>query len=147
MSVTSLHGADKIKILVVDDQPVNIQIIHQMLCAEYQIFMATSGAQAISLCQNNPPDLILLDVLMPELDGLATCRLLKQKPELAQIPVIFVTGMQSQEDENVCWEAGGADFVIKPVNPVTLRNRIRTQLKLKQQQDLLQQLQRNSEVS
>lgn len=147
MSVTSLHGADKIKILVVDDQPVNIQIIHQMLCAEYQIFMATSGAQAISLCQNNPPDLILLDVLMPELDGLATCRLLKQKPELAQIPVIFVTGMQSQEDENVCWEAGGADFVIKPVNPVTLRNRIKTQLKLKQQQDLLQQLQRNSEVS
>lgn len=147
MSVTSLHSADKIKILVVDDQPVNIQIIHQMLCAEYQIFMATSGAQAISLCQNNPPDLILLDVLMPELDGLATCRLLKQKPELAQIPVIFVTGMQSQEDENVCWEAGGADFVIKPVNPVTLRNRIKTQLKLKQQQDLLQQLQRNSEVS
>jgi PleD family two-component response regulator len=147
MSVTSLHSADKIKILVVDDQPVNIQIIHQMLCAEYQIFMATSGALAISLCQNNPPDLILLDVLMPELDGLATCRLLKQKPELAQIPVIFVTGMQSQEDENVCWEAGGADFVIKPVNPVTLRNRIKTQLKLKQQQDLLQQLQRNSEVS
>lgn len=140
MSVTPLHNADKIKILVVDDQPVNIQIIHQMLNAEYQIFMATSGAQAITLCQNNPPDLILLDVLMPELDGLATCRLLKQQPELAHIPVIFVTGMQSQEDETLCWDAGGADFVIKPVNPVTLKHRIKTQLQLKQQQDLLQRL-------
>ncbi len=140
MSVTPLHSADKIKILVVDDQPVNIQIIHQMLNAEYQIFMATSGAQAITLCQNNPPDLILLDVVMPELDGLATCCLLKQQPGLAHIPVIFVTGMQSQEDETLCWEAGGADFVIKPVNPVTLKHRIKTQLQLKQQQELLQRL-------
>jgi PleD family two-component response regulator len=140
MSVTPLHRADKIKILVVDDQPVNIQIIHQMLNAEYQIFMATSGDQAITLCQNNPPDLILLDVVMPELDGLATCRLLKQQPGLAHIPVIFVTGMQSQEDETLCWEAGGADFVIKPVNPVTLKHRIKTQLQLKQQQELLQRL-------
>lgn len=139
MSVTPLHNADKIKILVVDDQPVNIQIIHQMLNAEYQIFMATSGAQAITLCQNNPPDLILLDVVMPELDGLATCRLLKQQPELANIPVIFVSGMQSQEDETLCWEAGGADFVIKPVHAVTLKHRIKTQLKLTQMQDLLQQ--------
>lgn len=139
MSVTPLHNADKIKILVVDDQPVNIQIIHQMLNAEYQIFMATSGAQAITFCKNNPPDLILLDVLMPDLDGFATCRLLKQQPELADIPVIFVTGMQSQEDETLCWEAGGADFVIKPVNALTLKHRIKIQLQLKQQQDLLLQ--------
>lgn len=137
MSATPLHSADKIKILVVDDQPVNIQIIHQMLNADYQIFMATSGAQAISLCQKNPPDLILLDVLMPELDGLATCRLLKQQPELAEIPVIFVTGMQSQDDEALCWEAGGADFVIKPVNAITLKHRINTQLKLKELQKRL----------
>ncbi|MBP8227984.1 MAG: response regulator, partial [Pararheinheimera sp.] len=106
----------------------------------YQIFMATSGAQAISLCQSNPPDLILLDVVMPELDGVATCRLLKQQPELAHIPVIFVTGMQSQEEEVVCWEAGGADFVLKPVNAVTLKHRIKTQVKLLQQARLLQQL-------
>jgi PleD family two-component response regulator len=131
---------DKIKILVVDDQPVNIQIIHQMLNADYQIFMATSGAQAISLCQSNPPDLILLDVVMPELDGVATCRLLKQQPELAHIPVLFVTGMQSQEEEVVCWEAGGADFVLKPVNAVTLKHRVKTQVKLLQQARLLQQL-------
>lgn len=140
MSVISTPSVDKIKILVVDDQPVNIQIIHQMLNADYQIFMATSGAQAISLCQSNPPDLILLDVVMPELDGVATCRLLKQQPELAHIPVIFVTGMQSQEEEVVCWEAGGADFVLKPVNAVTLKHRIKTQVKLLQQARLLQQL-------
>lgn len=140
MSEISAPGADKMKILVVDDQPVNIQIIHQMLNADYQIFMATSGAQAISLCQSNPPDLILLDVVMPELDGVATCRLLKQQPELAHIPVIFVTGMQSQEEEVVCWEAGGADFVLKPVNAVTLKHRVKTQVKLLQQARLLQQL-------
>lgn len=140
MSEISAPGADKMKILVVDDQPVNIQIIHQMLNADYQIFMAISGAQAISLCQSNPPDLILLDVVMPELDGVATCRLLKQQPELAHIPVIFVTGMQSQEEEVVCWEAGGADFVLKPVNAVTLKHRIKTQVKLLQQARLLQQL-------
>lgn len=139
MSITPLDSPDKVKILVVDDQPVNIQIIHQMLNAEYQIFMATSGAQAITFCKNNPPDLILLDVLMPDLDGFATCRLLKQQPELADIPVIFVTGMQSQEDETLCWEAGGADFVIKPVNALTLKHRIKIQLQLKQQQDLLLQ--------
>lgn len=140
MSAISTPSVDKIKILVVDDQPVNIQIIHQMLNADYQMFMATSGAQAISLCQSNPPDLILLDVVMPELDGVATCRLLKQQPELAHIPVIFVTGMQSQEEEVVCWEAGGADFVLKPVNAVTLKHRIKTQVKLLQQARLLQQL-------
>jgi PleD family two-component response regulator len=140
MSAISTPSVDKIKILVVDDQPVNIQIIHQMLNADYQIFMATSGAQAISLCQSNPPDLILLDVVMPELDGVATCRLLKQQPELAHIPVIFVTGMQSQEEEVVCWEAGGADFVLKPVNAVTLKHRVKTQVKLLQQARLLQQL-------
>ena len=140
MSVTPLQSAQKIKILVVDDQPVNIQLIHQMLNADYQIFMATSGAQAISLCQNNPPDLILLDVLMPELDGLATCRVLKQQAELAPIPVIFVTGMQSPEEEVLCWEAGGADFVSKPVNAVTLKHRIKTQVKLLQQARLIQQL-------
>lgn len=139
MSASPLQHADKARILVVDDQPVNIQIIHQMLNADYQIFMATSGTQAISLCQSNPPDLILLDVVMPDPDGLATCRLLKQRPELADIPVIFVSGIQSPEEEVLCWEAGGADFVIKPVNAVTLKHRIKTQLKLKQQQDLLKQ--------
>jgi CheY-like chemotaxis protein len=122
----------KAKVLVVDDQPVNIQIIHQILNADYQIFMATSGAQAISLCQSNPPDLILLDVVMPELDGLATCRLLKQQPQLAQIPVIFVTGLHSQEEENQCWQAGAADFVLKPVNAMTLKHRIKNQLQLHQ---------------
>lgn len=140
MSVAPTSGKDKLKILVVDDQPVNIQIIHQMLNADYQIFMAISGAQAISLCQSNPPDLILLDVVMPELDGLATCRLLKQQPELAQIPVIFVTGMQSPEEEVLCWEAGAADFLLKPVNAVTLKHRVKTQVTLLQQARLLQQL-------
>lgn len=140
MSVTPTSGKDKLKILVVDDQPVNIQIIHQMLNADYQIFMAISGAQAISLCQSNPPDLILMDVVMPELDGLATCRLLKQQPELAQIPVIFVTGMQSPEEEVLCWEAGAADFLLKPVNAVTLKHRVKTQVTLLQQARLLQQL-------
>lgn len=138
---TSFFNTDvKAKILVVDDQPVNIQIIHQILSAEYQIFMATSGAQAIQLCLSNPPDLILLDVMMPELDGLETCRLLKKQDGLASVPVVFVTGLQSQDEENECWDAGCSDFLIKPVNPVTLKNRVRAQLRLKLQNDLLQRL-------
>lgn len=85
-------------ILVVDDQPINIQIVFQVLGNEYNILMATSGKQAIKVCHDSRPDLILLDVVMPEQDGLETCRQLKADKQLADIPVIFVTGLQHQTD-------------------------------------------------
>ncbi|WP_064663814.1 diguanylate cyclase [Pseudoalteromonas sp. MQS005] len=124
-------------ILVVDDQPINIQIVFQVLGNEYNILMATSGKQAIKVCHDSRPDLILLDVVMPEQDGLETCRQLKADKQLADIPVIFVTGLHHQKDEDACWDAGGVDFIHKPFNANTLRNRVKVHLTLKRQSDEL----------
>ena len=81
----------KPKLLVVDDQPINIQVMHQVFGNDYQVFMATSGAQALSLCQSNPPDLVLLDIVMPGMDGFEVCTQLKANEATRNIPVIFIT--------------------------------------------------------
>lgn len=125
------------RILIVDDQPINIRMIHQTLIHEHEVFMATSGEQALAFCQQSPPDLILLDIVMPGMDGLEICRRLKRNPETKGIPIIFVTGQQDPNAESACWEAGGVDFVTKPINSLTLRHRINAQLVLKAQNDIL----------
>lgn len=127
-------------ILVVDDKPINIQVMFQILGSDYNILMATSGEQAIKVCKDSLPDLILLDVMMPGQDGLETCRQLKADKALTDIPVIFVTGLQHQTDEDSCWEAGGVDFIQKPFNANTLRNRVKVHLTLKRQADLLRSM-------
>jgi diguanylate cyclase (GGDEF)-like protein len=139
-TLLQLHGGQKPRVLVVDDQPVNIQVIYQILATEYQVFMATSGSQALVFCQKTPPDLILLDIAMPQMDGLETCRQLKAQPQLADIPVIFVTSLEQQAEENQCWQVGGSDFILKPVNHVTLKNRVRAQITLTSQNQYLKQL-------
>ncbi|QEL56220.1 diguanylate cyclase [Chromobacterium paludis] len=125
------------RILVVDDQPANIMVAHQILQPEHDVFMATGGEQAIAFCQATPPDLLLLDVEMPGMNGMQLCRQLKQDPAMRDIPVIFVTGHHGQEEEIACWEAGAVDFVTKPVTPITLRNRVNAHLMLKYQADQL----------
>lgn len=127
------------RLLVVDDQPLNIHAMHRVFRGEHDIFMATSGVEALAFCRATPPDLILMDVRMPGMSGLEVCRALKADPATAPIPVIFVTGMGTQDDENVCWNAGCVDFIAKPVNITTLRHRVRAHLLLKQQSDLLRQ--------
>ncbi|MDE2586362.1 MAG: response regulator, partial [Betaproteobacteria bacterium] len=79
------------RLLVVDDQPINIQTLYQIFHIDHEVFMATSGEQALEFCRNTPPDLILLDVVMPGMDGLEVCRQLKADSATADIPVIFVT--------------------------------------------------------
>lgn len=128
------------RILVVDDQPDSIRILHQMLATDYDVFMTTSGEQALPFCQKTPPDLVLLDVSMPDIDGLQVCALLKQDADTREIPVIFVTAGISDEIEADCWGVGGVDFVTKPVNALTLRHRIRAQLSLKFQADQLRKM-------
>ena len=128
------------KLLVVDDEPINIQAVHQIFAAEHDVFMATRGEQALAFCSATPPDLILLDVVMPGMDGLEVCRRLREHPSTRNIPVIFITGYAGSEEENDCWDAGGVDFVSKPVNPTTLRNRVRAQLTLKFQADRLREM-------
>lgn len=125
------------RLLVVDDQPINIQAIHQIFADTHDVFMATNGQQALDFCSRTPPDLILLDVEMSDMDGLEVCRRLKQNADTRSIPVIFVTANTHSDHENACWLAGGVDFVNKPVNPITLRNRVRAHLTLKFQFDLL----------
>lgn len=128
------------RILIVDDQPVNILVANQTLQESYDTFAATSGAQALAFCDVKVPDLILLDVIMPEMDGLEVCRRLRANPVTEPIPIIFITADSTPEQENACWEAGGSDFICKPYNPVTLLRRIQSQLTLKLQTDHLLKL-------
>ena len=134
-----LHGR-RGRLLVVDDQPGNVRLLLGMFGAEHEVLVATDGAQALRLCRERLPDLVLLDVQMPGLSGLQVCRELKLGQETHAIPVIFVTGNEGAEAEMACWDAGGVDFVVKPVNAVTLHNRVRTHLALKFQADAFREM-------
>ena len=134
----SSHG--KPKLLVVDDQPINIQVMHQVFGGDYQVFMATSGTQALSICQTNPPDLVLLDIVMPGMDGFEVCIALKANDATCNIPVIFVTAHTDAAQETHGLSLGAVDFIAKPVNPAVVRARVKTQLTLKFQSDLLRKL-------
>lgn len=125
------------RLLIVDDHPINIRALHEVFASDHDVFMALTGEQALAFCRKTPPDLVLLDVLMPEMDGLQVCRALKQSAETEGIPVIFVTGLDDPEGEAACWDAGCVDFITKPINARTVRNRVRAHLTLKHQTDLL----------
>ncbi|WP_022974715.1 response regulator, partial [Xanthomonas maliensis] len=127
------------RVLIVDDQPMNIRVLHELLRDACDVSMAMDGGRALALCQQQPPDLLLLDVMMPEMDGLQVCRLLKADPATADIPVVFVTGQDAPEDEVAALEAGGVDFISKPVQPVVVRARVQTHLVMKLQSDLLRE--------
>ena len=127
------------RLLVVDDQPVNIQALHQAFGADHQVLMATSGEQALALCVNQQPDLVLLDVVMPGMDGHEVCRRLKADAATCDIPVIFVTAHNDEAAETLGLELGAVDFISKPINPKIVRARVRTHLTLKAQSDLLRQ--------
>jgi len=129
--------SNKSTLLVVDDEPINIQAIFKVLGSQYKVLMATNSEQALKVCKKHVPDLILLDVMMPGVDGLETCNIIKQDPELSHIPIIFVTSMQSSDDEEKCWIAGAADFIHKPIFPMTLINRVKVHISHKKHADLL----------
>jgi diguanylate cyclase (GGDEF)-like protein len=114
--------------------------MYQAFAGEYQVFMATSGAQALSICNDNPPDLVLLDVVMPGMDGFEVCTKLKASESLRHIPVIFVTAHTDPAQETHGLSLGAVDFISKPVNPAVVRARVQTHLTLKFQSDLLRKL-------
>lgn len=128
------------RLLVVDDQPINVQTLYQALSAEHQVFVATGGEQALKLAREKQPDLILLDVVMPDIDGYEVCRRLLADPATAGIPVIFVTAHSDENEEAHGLDAGAVDFIAKPINPRVVRARVKTHLTLKQQSDLLRQM-------
>jgi diguanylate cyclase (GGDEF)-like protein len=125
------------RLLVVDDQPINIQALYQAFSADHQVFMATSGEQALATCADKQPDLVLLDVVMPGMDGYEVCRHLKADDATRDIPVIFVTAHNDEEAETRGLDAGAVDFISKPINPRVVRARVKTQLMLKAQSDVL----------
>ncbi|MBE0504240.1 MAG: diguanylate cyclase [Desulfuromonadales bacterium] len=126
------------KILIIDDTPANILIMHAVLGATYQTFFTTSGREGIKMARQELPDLILLDVMMPEMDGYEVCRELKAEPLTRRIPVIFITTMSDVEDEMKGLELGAIDYIIKPFSPSIVNARIKNHLDLKRYRDLLE---------
>lgn len=118
------------RLLIVDDEPTNLQVLRQVLQQDYRLLFATDGARALQLACTQQPNLILLDVMMPGMDGHAVCCALKADPETAAIPVIFVTALVDAEAEARGFEAGCVDYITKPVSAPVVRARVRTHLSL-----------------
>ncbi|WP_237741279.1 hybrid sensor histidine kinase/response regulator [Geminocystis herdmanii] len=135
-------------ILVVDDEPDNFDVIETFLSNEnYSLHYASNGYEAIATLDDVQPDLILLDVMMPELDGIEVCRQIKNRARWKVIPIIMVTALNSKEDLANCLESGADDFIGKPVNSMELRARVKSMLRMKTQYDEIQKfstLQRNT---
>ncbi|HZW13784.1 MAG TPA: response regulator [Noviherbaspirillum sp.] len=121
--------AQKQTILIVDDAPDNIMLLSALLKSRYRLKIATNGVKALELARTAPrPELILLDVMMPEMDGLETCRRLKANAETADIPVIFLTARIQPEDEARGLQLGAADYITKPISPPVVLACVATQL-------------------
>jgi diguanylate cyclase (GGDEF)-like protein len=134
-------NSDKPVVMVVDDAPANIHILVEGLRDEYEMMVATRGAQALELAVREPqPDLILLDMVMPEMDGHEVCRRLKDDDRTRNIPVIFVTAETSVAMEQQSFELGAVDYVIKPFSLPIVRARVRTHVTLKHRTDMLERL-------
>lgn len=125
------------RVLIVDDQAANVRVMGEALGSAYDVLFATSGAKALEIAAASPLDLILLDVVMPELDGFEVCRRLKGDPRTSDIPVIFVTAREEASEEARGFELGGVDYITKPIRPAIVRARVQTHLELKRSRDLL----------
>lgn len=126
-------------ILIVDDEPNNFDVIEAFLSAEnYRLYYNASGQQALDSLDTLRPDLVLLDVMMPGMDGTEVCRQVRSKLRWRSLPIIMVTALDSKEDLARCLEAGADDFISKPVNALELRARIKSFLRIKSQYDQLQ---------
>ena len=125
-------------ILAVDDTPSNLSLIAGLLKGRYRVKVANSGLKALSVVHGDlPPDLVLLDIMMPDMDGIEVCRRLKQDKRTQHIPVIFLTSMSKSEDERIGLEAGAVDYITKPISPPILLARVKTHLQLKAGADFL----------
>ena len=138
-----MEAEEKKVVLLVDDAPANIQVVNSILKDAYRIRVATNGPKALELAQAVPaPDLILLDIVMPGMDGYEVCSRLKAAPETRDIPVIFLTGKTEIEDETKGFEVGAVDYIHKPFSPPIVKARVQTHLVLRGiREQLAQQLQ------
>lgn len=128
-------------VLIVDDEPTNVQALAGLLKDEFRIIVANNGEKALSLAGGeHQPDLILLDIQMPDLDGYEVCRRLKEDPRTSEIPIIFVTARDAASDEEKGFLLGAVDYISRPFYPAIVRARVRTHLNLKRKTDLLEEI-------
>lgn len=124
-------------VLVVDDTAINLTVMENILNAEYAVKLAKSGQEALDAAFATPPDLILLDVMMPGIDGFEVCRRLKENPATRDVPVIFLTAQNEVKDEELGFSLGAADFIHKPISAPIVLARVKAHLKIKFMQDYL----------
>ncbi|CAK0752781.1 two-component system, chemotaxis family, response regulator WspR [Gammaproteobacteria bacterium] len=128
------------KVVIIDDIPENILSLHEILEKDYDIFFATSGTEGINIVEEQLPDVILLDVRMPGMDGYEVCVRIKSAARTATIPIIFVTTANQTEDETKGLELGAIDYLIKPVSASIVKARVRNHIDLKRSRDVLERL-------
>lgn len=132
---------DKARILIVDDNPANLDILSNLLSPEYRVNVATNGNDALRIAlSDEPPDLVLLDIIMPDIDGYQVCATMKANEQTRPIPIIFVTAMNDMENEEKGLRLGAVDYITKPFNPSIIIARVKTHLSLYNQSRLLQSL-------
>ncbi len=135
------RNCEKSLLLIVDDEPYNVKILNELLRSDYNIRVATNGERALEIAMSdNPPDLILLDIMMPGIDGYEVCERLKAAPNTHDIPVIFITSKTDANDEIRGFEVGAVDYVTKPFRPIVVQARVRTHIDLKNKSELLRNL-------
>ncbi|MCZ2497458.1 response regulator [Xylophilus sp. Kf1] len=124
-------------LLLVDDEPLNLQVLRHTLQDDYRLLFARDGARALELVASEKPDMVLLDVMMPGMTGHEVCRVMRATPGISHIPVIFVSALADSRSEGAGFEAGGVDYISKPVSPPIVRARVRTHLSLVRVEELL----------
>jgi putative two-component system response regulator len=124
-------------VLVVDDAPENLMVMEAILADDYTLKLVSNAREALDFAFATPPDLILLDVMMPGIDGYDSCRLLKADPRLFDVPIIFITSKNSVEDEELGFSVGASDFIHKPISAPVVAARVKTHLKIKFMLDYL----------
>lgn len=144
-----MQNLEKRKILIVDDVPTNITVLTEILMSDYKMVCATNGADALKLAVSSVPDLILLDIMMPEMDGYEVCRQLKSDDRTQNIPVIFLTAKREEDDEVKGLELGAVDYISKPFSSVILKHKVRIHMELKLHRDNLEDIirERTIEIS
>ncbi len=132
-------NSEKQTILIVDDQVENIDILNEVLCSNYNVLACKNGKNAIDIVEKKYPDIILLDVMMPEINGFEVCQKLKSNPNTSKIPIIFITAQNKDVEEEKGLQLGAVDYITKPISPSIVKARIKTHLSLYDQNRILDQ--------
>jgi diguanylate cyclase (GGDEF)-like protein len=135
-----MDGEKKNTLLIVDDENTNLKVLAHILGQDYTIYTATNGKSAIEKAKEYKPDLILMDILMPEMDGYATLSEIKKCEEIKRIPVIFITGLSSDEDEEKGLSLDAADYITKPFSAMIVKLRVRNQIQIVNQMRTIERL-------